>query len=111
MVNVADWSATPSNNSTVDGVNIAENCPAGNMNAMGRAIMAGVRSMFDALPNLADYLKRDGSEATTGDLKRNTRGAYLHNASASHGSGRIFIQADGSPLPSGPQNGDQLLEY
>lgn len=40
---VADWSTTPASNTSVDGVNIAENCPFANMNNMGRAIMSAVR--------------------------------------------------------------------
>ena len=110
-VNVSDWSETPSSNSTVDGINIAEGCPAGNVNGGLRAIMAGVKTMFLALPNLADYLKKDGSTATTGQLIYSGRGAYIHNADTSLTSGRRFVQAIGGSVPAGMQDGDELLEY
>ena len=41
MVSLKAWSTTSASNTSVDGVNIAENCPYANMNNMGRSIMAG----------------------------------------------------------------------
>jgi hypothetical protein len=41
-VAIEDWSATAANNSTVLGVNIAENCPAANVNNALRQLMADV---------------------------------------------------------------------
>lgn len=38
------WSGTASNNTSINSVNIAENCPAGNTNDMGRQIMADMRN-------------------------------------------------------------------
>lgn len=45
---VKDWSTTANSNSTIDGINIAENAPYANMNDMGRAIMANVREEIAA---------------------------------------------------------------
>ena len=44
---VASWSATPASNTTNDGINIAENCLAANMNDSDRAIMATVKELYD----------------------------------------------------------------
>lgn len=52
-IDVTTWDETPANNSTVDGVNIAEACPPANMNNMGRAIMAGVKTFKLAYDTLA----------------------------------------------------------
>ena len=41
-----DWSSSASGNATSSGVNIGENCPAGNMNNWGRTIMAQIRAVF-----------------------------------------------------------------
>jgi hypothetical protein len=46
---VDDWSTTPELNTAVGPVNIAENCPPGNMNASDREIMAQVKAKFDAI--------------------------------------------------------------
>lgn len=47
MVSTDDWSTTPASNTSVDGVNIAENCPPGNLNNAIRSVMAGVKSKVD----------------------------------------------------------------
>lgn len=49
-MSVADWSTTASTNTSVGGINIAENCPAGNVNNAEREIMAQLRVvMTDAV--------------------------------------------------------------
>lgn len=50
---VGDWSANPDLNTTIDSISIAENCPPGNMNDMGRRIMAAVKSWYDAAPTVS----------------------------------------------------------
>lgn len=46
MADIFDWSTTAGSNGTVDGINIAEGCPAGNLNNAARSIMALVRNSF-----------------------------------------------------------------
>lgn len=46
MSDIFDWSTTAGSNTTVDGVNIAEGCPAGNVNNGMRAMMATIRNSF-----------------------------------------------------------------
>lgn len=46
MADLFDWSSTPGSNTLVDGINIAEGCPAGNVNNAMRSIMALVRNTF-----------------------------------------------------------------
>lgn len=41
---ISDWDSTASNNTNIDGVNIAENCPPGGINNAIRSIMAAVRA-------------------------------------------------------------------
>jgi hypothetical protein len=43
---VSSWSTTAASNTTVDGVNIAENCPPSGLNDAIRAVMANVRSWY-----------------------------------------------------------------
>lgn len=44
MVDVSTWNETPGSNTTVDGVNIAENCSPANLNNALRSVMAGVKT-------------------------------------------------------------------
>lgn len=48
MPGIFDWSATPSSNTTVDSINIAEGCPAGNVNNALRSIMGLIRQSFSS---------------------------------------------------------------
>lgn len=55
---VSDWSATADENTTVDGINIAEHCPAKNMNDALRAVMAALKNKCDALDDTDNSLRR-----------------------------------------------------
>jgi hypothetical protein len=57
----SSWSGTASSNTSINGVNIAENCPAGNMNDMGRQMMADMRN---AISPFAETFLDDADAAT-----------------------------------------------
>ena len=107
---VSDWSTTPSDNTSVDGINIAEGWPAANANNAIRAVMASVRVMYDGLPDTATLVTATGG-VFTGNPTFSGRGGYLYHNNAANTSGRIFVQASGGSTPSGMANGDLLLEY
>lgn len=48
---VTDWNTDPNANTTVGGINIAENCPAGNINGAIREMMAEIKDFSDDLPD------------------------------------------------------------
>lgn len=48
MAGIFSWSSTAGSNTSVDGINIAEGCPAGNLNGSQRSIMAIIRQTFHA---------------------------------------------------------------
>lgn len=58
MAGVSDWSATADENTTVDGINIAEHCPAKNMNDALRAVMAALKAKCDTLDATDNTLRR-----------------------------------------------------
>lgn len=66
---VQDWSATPDENTTIDGIDIAEHCPAKNMNDALRAVMASVKK------NDASVVHTAGAETIDG-AKTFTQGPY-----------------------------------
>ena len=49
MTAISSWSTTPSSNGNALGYSIAENCNPGNLNDMGRDIMAAIRTWYDAV--------------------------------------------------------------
>lgn len=55
---VSDWSATADENTTVDGINIAEHCPAKNINNAIRSVMAALKNKCDALDSTDNSLRR-----------------------------------------------------
>lgn len=57
-MSVSDWSATADENTSIDGINIAEHCPAKNMNDALRAMMAAVKAKCDALDSTDNTLRR-----------------------------------------------------
>lgn len=59
-MSVSDWSATADENTSIDGINIAEHCPAKNMNDALRAVMASVKEADASVVHIA------GDETITG---------------------------------------------
>lgn len=106
---VSDYSTTPASNTTISGINIAEQCPPANINNALRQMMADVRVFYNSFTALSSGMPITGG-AFTGDITRDGRGAYMHWNSSSQASARIFIQATGGAAPT-MANGDWLLEY
>lgn len=61
IATVYDWSTTPAENISVNGVNIAEGCPAPNLNDAVRQVMAAVRATFNADVRFSDNTTLEGS--------------------------------------------------
>lgn len=57
-MSVSDWSATADENTTVDGINIAEHCPAKNINNAIRSVMAALKNKCDTLDDTDNTLRR-----------------------------------------------------
>lgn len=105
---VSDWSPTAASNLTIDGISVAEGCPAGNINGAIRALMANVRVVFTDLPNTETLMPKSGG-SFSGSITRSGSGGYLYNADAANTGGRVYIQAIGGTAPA-MANGDWLVE-
>ncbi len=55
---VSDWSATADENTTIDGISIAEHCPAKNINNAIRSVMAALKAKCDTLDDTDNSLRR-----------------------------------------------------
>lgn len=62
-MSVSDWSAVADENTSIDGINIAEHCPAKNMNDAVRNIMADLAADIDAAYSAlkTEYEKNGGT--------------------------------------------------
>jgi len=108
---VTDYDTTPGDNTTISGINIAEQCPPGNLNNAFRQLMADVKVMYDGLPVVSGYMPLTGGTFTGTQPKYDGEGAFLHHASSGHTSGKVSILADGSSNPATPSDGDFVFFY
>jgi hypothetical protein len=115
MVDVSTWSETPASNTTVDGVNIAENCSPASLNNAIRSVMAGVKTFHVSYSGLVTTVS--GKVSASGGVFSGTqptytgRGAYLHHDASANSSGRVHILAEGAPRPTSPANGDLVFYH
>lgn len=108
---VSDYSTTPSENISISGTNIGENCPPAGMNNAVRQLMADIRVFSDGVPS-ADTLVTKAAAVFEGTQPVYTgRGAYFHHSASALSSGRWFIQPSGGTVPAGMLPGDWLAEY
>lgn len=91
---VKDWSTTASSNTSVGGVNIAENAPRAGMNNAMRAIMADAKAKFDEIKHVSDFgVVGDGTTDDTAALQD-----AFDYASGNAPYGRTIIMAAGLRL-------------
>lgn len=108
---VSDWSSTADNNTTLEGISIAEDCPAANVNNVIRAIAAAIKTFSGTvLTSGASYLPLAGG-TVTGQITRSGAGGYLYNAASAQGGGAVYVVPTGTALPSSPQEGTFVFFY
>jgi hypothetical protein len=110
-VSVSDWSTVAANNTTIEGISIAENCPAANVNDVARAMAAAIKSFSLTVSSPSgSYMPLSGG-TFTGQIKRSGSGGYLYNAAGAQSGGAFYALASGSALPSSPQEGTWVAFY
>lgn len=109
-IDVSDWSEVPAENTDVGGVNIGEDCPAGNVNNALRTIMAGVKTLSLTIASAASYMLKSGG-VFTGAISRSGAGGYCYDVDATLTSGRRYWLVEGTSLPASPQEGDEVTFY
>lgn len=111
-MSVTSWSTTPAANTSLATFNLSEGATMiADFNGITRQLMADMKAFSLTVPVAADYVTRTAGVFSGTQPTYSGRGAYLHNNSASHTSGRIFLQAVGGGTPAGMASGDILLEY
>lgn len=107
-----NYSATPDNNTSINGINVAENCAAGNMNNVARQLAADGKELYDivAAISVASYMPLAGG-AFTGPITRSGAGGHLYHNAASLSSGAVYVQLSTDALPSSPAEGTIVFQY
>lgn len=112
MAAFATYSTTASANTSIRGVNVAENCPAANINDVARGLAAEGRELYDIVNaiNVSSYMPLAGG-AFTGSITRSGAGAYLHHNNSSLTGGAVYVQLTSDSLPSSPAEGTIVFQY
>ena len=104
------YSLTPSLNTTIGGVSIAEGCPPANINDALRQIAADGKALSDATPSIAGLLATTGG-TMTGNITRSGAGPHLYFVSASAATGAVEIVPTGTARPTSPAEGYTRFYY
>jgi hypothetical protein len=64
-VKISEWSATPANNTDIDGINIAEGCAPSGINNAIRELMSQVKDLYAGTTGDASAVAGGGTGATT----------------------------------------------
>lgn len=107
-----DWSTTAASNPTVGGIDIAEGCPAGNLNGASREIMAEARAAFSlalqAFFGASDVATARGvlqavakaGDTVTGNIIRQDNGPHIYFADPTLTTPKIIYLSPTDPDPS-----------
>jgi len=82
--NITQYDSTPSNNADINDINIAENCPASNINNAIRELMAHLKNV-DTGSQALTALSVTGDLTVTGDIVSNTAGTSNFRAGVNAG--------------------------
>jgi hypothetical protein len=106
------YSLTPSSNSTINGINIAESCPAANVNNAIRQLMSDGRELYNTVVaiNVSSYMPKSGG-AFTGTINRSGAGGYFYHAGSTQATAPVYTQTSATALPSSPAEGTVVLQY
>ena len=106
----SDYSTTPSANTSIAGINIAENCPAANVNNALRQLAADGKTLNNVVNAITTGMPIGGG-TFTGAIYFTGAGAFRYNVDSTLISGRDYHLVEGSSRPSSPAEGDRVFYY
>jgi hypothetical protein len=74
---ISEWSATPANNTDIDGINIAEGCAPSGINDAIRELMAQVKDLYAGTTGDATAIAGGGTGATSASAARTNLGLAI----------------------------------
>lgn len=112
MAGFASYSTTADSNTSVGGINVAEGCPAANVNNAIRYILKEGKELSNIVAAIStSTLMPKSGGAFTGTITRASSGGYLYHANSSQGTGPVYTQPVASSLPSSPAEGTIVFQY
>lgn len=107
----SSYSTTPDNNTSLNGINIAENCAAANVNNALRLLAADGRELYDQVQTIdtSTGLPLTGGEMT-GNITRGGAGTHFYHAGSTLLSGAVYFQTLATALPT-PAEGTIVFQY
>jgi len=97
----SDYSTTPSSNTSIAGISIAENAtPMANINNAIRQLMADAKTFSDASPDTSALMPKAGGTFSGTEPIYSGRGAMLGHNDPANTSGRVVFLPTGSDRPS-----------
>lgn len=107
----SDYSTTPSANTSIAGISIAENAtPMANINNAIRQLMADAKTFSDASPDTSALMPKAAGTFSGTEPIYTGRGAYMHHNDSANTSGRVIFLPVGSARPS-PAAGMVVFYY
>lgn len=105
------YSTTPASNISINGISIAENCPAANLNNALRQLAADGRELYDTVSaiSLSSYMPKSGG-LFTGPIGISGLGNFMYHVDATH-AGPVYFQPVATALPSSPYEGTVVFQY
>lgn len=97
----SDYSSTPSSNTSIAGISIAENAtPMANINNAIRQLMADAKAFSDASPDVSTLMPKAAGTFSGTEPIYTGRGAMLHHRDSANTSGQVVFLPSGSERPS-----------
>lgn len=108
----SSYSLTPALNTSINGINIDENCAAANVNNALRQLAADGRALSDTVSgiNVSGYASLSGA-VFTGPITQYGAGGYWYHANPAQSSAPVYTQLTSAPLPSSPVEGTIVFQY
>lgn len=112
MPGFSDFSTNEALNVTIGGINVAENCPAANVNNAIRYVLREGKELSNIVAAIStSSLMPKAGGTFTGPILRGGAGAYLYHISSSMTGGGIAVQTSGTALPLSPAEGTFVFQY
>ena len=97
---ISEWSATPSNNTDIDGINIAEGCAPSGINDAIREMMAQVKDLYSGTTGDAISIAGGGTGSTTASAARTALGLAIGTDVQAYDADLTTLGAGGSAARS-----------
>jgi hypothetical protein len=97
---ISEWSATPSNNTDIDGINIAEGCAPSGINDAIREMMSQVKDLYSGTTGDAISIAGGGTGSTTASAARTALGLAIGTDVQAYDADLTTLGAGGSAARS-----------